>query len=175
VPDVIYTPAENATGEDRFSFSASNGITESRTADVLVRVMPSDADTVPPAVLWTEPDANGTLHGIQTTPVYTDDAGLIYAPMVVIQFTEKVSSTTVTSATLHMVGNGGRSIAKSITYNSASGQATIVPREALQSDIRYTVTITGVKDLVGNQMVEGYTFGFGQGSGTVYLPLVARE
>lgn len=174
-PSVTYTPAENVTGDDYFTFAASNGITESRIADVQVVIRPSAADTTPPTVWWTEPDDNGDLRGVQATPVFTDELGMSYAPSILIQFSEKVISTTVTSATVQMVSlASGRLVANEVTYNDSSAQAAIVPREPLDAKVGYTVTLSGVHDLAGNPMAAAHTFSFGEGGGNLYLPFVMR-
>lgn len=175
-PNLTYSPAANFSGQDRFTFKVSNGITESRAAEVTILVNPSASDTAAPEVLWTEPADNAKLAQVRSTPVLTDSVGAGYAPSIVVQFGEALSVTTVTTGTVRLQVAGERAVAFTVAYDGSSNQATITPRQALGGG-RYTVTLTrGVKDVAGNALAADYAFSFEVGGANViYLPAVFKQ
>ncbi|MBI3977115.1 MAG: Ig-like domain-containing protein [Chloroflexi bacterium] len=159
-PSLTYTPAANFSGQDRFSFIVSNGITESRAAEISIVVVPSPTDSTAPEVLWTSPAANASLPEVQSTPVLTDSAGAGYAPSIAVQFSEALSTTTVTTATIRLADAGGRAVTITVGYDAFAKQVTITPRRALGGG-RYTVALTrNVQDVAGNGLAADYSFSF---------------
>lgn len=176
-PTLVYTPLTTFSGLDRFSFRVSNGVTESRLAEVGIQVIPWSGDTTPPEVLWTEPKDEVTISEVSTSPVLTDATGPAYAPFIIAQFSEVISSTTITADTVRMKDSSGQPVVVSVTYDGTSNQAVVMPREPLQ-DASYTVMIDQeVKDMIGNSMGDDYSWGFAVGSPStqVYLPIVLRS
>lgn len=172
-----YTPAANFVGVDGFTFRASNGITESRPAEVQITVRPL-GDTTPPEIYWTEP--RGGAIGVVpiARPVYTDTSGSLYAPFVIVQFSEPVSATTVTPTTIRKVDGNGVQIPVRVDYDGIKCQATLSLRQPLRYTMRYTVTVTGgVKDLAGNSLSPDYVWSFRTDLERfyIYLPLVLRN
>ena len=176
-PTLVYTPMVTFSGLDRFTFQASNGITESRPAEVSILVHPWSGDTTPPEIEWTKPKDGALIEEIIATPVLTDAVGPAYAPFPLVQFSEVISATTVTTETVQMVDDG-QPVAISVKYDGTVNQAIIILREPLQYNTQYTVTVgQGVKDLIGNPLEADYTWSFSTGSPSsqIYLPVVLRN
>ena len=172
-----YTPTANFVGVDGFTFRASNGITESRPAEVQITVRPL-GDTTPPEIYWTEPLSGAVGVVPVARPVYTDTSGPLYAPFVIVQFSEPVSATTVTPTTIRMVDGNGVQVPVRVDYDGVTRQATLYSRQPLQYTMRYTVTVTGgVKDQAGNSLSPDYMWSFRTVNERfdIYLPLVLRN
>jgi hypothetical protein len=172
-----YTPAANFVGVDGFTFKASNGITESRPAEVQITVRPL-GDTTPPEIYWTEPPSGAVGIVPIARPVYTDTSGPLYAPFVIVQFSEPVSATIVTTATIRMVDGNGVQVPVRVDYDGITRQATLSLRQPLQYTMRYTVTVTReVKDLAGNPLSRDYVWSFRTVNKRfdIYLPLILRN
>ena len=95
-----------------------------------------------------------------------------------VQFTEALSRTTVTTGTLSMVDETGRAMPLTLAYDEWSRQVALYLREPLQAGSWYTVTVTsGVQDLVGNGLADNYVWSFRIRlvSYSLYLPLVLRN
>jgi len=175
LPNLTYTPAANFTGLDHLRFTVSDGITTSRPDEVQILVRPSANDTTPPRILWTAPENGAVIAQIVTTPRFTDTVGLLYLPPVQIEFSEAISSTTVTTDTVRMTDGSGRALALRVTYDGLVGQAMILSREPLRKGEQYTVTVTGgVKDLMGNSLAAAYIWSFQIGGSTIYLPFISK-
>jgi len=174
-PDLTYTPGANFTGADAFTFRVSNGVSTSRPAQVTVNVS-AQGDVTPPQVLWTSPAADATDVVAPATPSYTDTVGPAYAPVILIGFSEPLTPTTVTTATVTLVREGGAAVAASVSFDGAVNQIVLVPRAAL-SDGRYVATVAaGVEDAAGNPLAAAHTWRFTVGAPErrIYLPLVLR-
>jgi len=178
-PTLVYTPVTNFTGLDRFTFQVSNGITDSRPAEVEILVNPSTADTLPPEVVWTDPVSGAANVNVQATPIYTDALGPAYAPFVVIGFSEAISATTLSTQTVQMVDGAGHTVPRTVGYDGTVNGAVIVPRERLRGRTMYTVTVTqGVKDLIANPLAADYRWSFRTAAtplNYIYLPLVLKK
>jgi fimbrial isopeptide formation D2 family protein len=178
--NLTYTPAADFVGGDGFTFKASNGIMESRASSVRVIVNPSSADATPPTVRWTYPSNGAENVGISASPVLTDTEGSAYAPALIVQFSEPVSPTTVTTDTLRLSAAGGSRLAASVWYDGTLDRAIIVPRERLVSRAQYTGTVTqGVEDASGNSLASEYTWSFQTGEAAVqqwwsHLPILMK-
>ncbi len=175
-PNPTYTPAENFTGPDAFTFRVSNGTSTSRPAEVRIEVQPT-GDTTPPTVLWTSPEADATGVVASVAPVYTDTIGPVYAPVILIGMSEPLNPATVTTATVTLAREGGAAVTASVSFDGGTNQIVLAPRAAL-SDGRYVVTVTtGVQDAAGNALaaVHSWRFTVGAAERRVYLPLVLRN
>ncbi len=175
-PALIYTPQASFIGLDHFTFKVSNAVTESRPAEVQVLVNPSPTDSTPPGVAWTVP-GNGAMVGpVSISPGFTDTLGPLYQPVIVAQFSEPISATTVTTQTVTMTDNHGVPVAVSVSYDGTLDQALIAPRAPLPERSEYQVRIAAtVTDLSGNRLPADYAFHFHIGPPfLVYLPAIAR-
>ncbi len=173
-PTLVYTSMASYSGLDYFTFQASNGVTESLPAEVQIMVHPWSGDTTPPEVSWTEPAHGATIAEVSVTPVYTDSVGPAYVPTILVQFSEVVSATTVTSETVQLARGGGQPVSATVSYDGMVNQGIITPREPLQDNTRYTVIVSqAVEDLIGNPMAAPYsaTFGIGTQSNTIDIAL----
>ncbi|MFN3762308.1 MAG: Ig-like domain-containing protein, partial [Anaerolineae bacterium] len=173
----VYTPMANFVGVDDFSFRASNGITESRPAEVQITVHPQ-GDTTPPQVQWTWPES-GTVDVVPiATPVYSDDVGPLFPPFAIIQFSEPLTAATVNTGTIRMVAEDGAPVPVRVTYDGTMREATVALRQPLRPMKGYTVTVTtGVRDMAGNALASDYRWSFRTGAiwSRVYLPLILRN
>lgn len=159
-PDLIYTPAENFTGQDRFTFTVSNEVSESRAADVTILVTPSSADTFAPEVLWTYPAGGAVVEAVPADPVAVDETGPLYAPSVLAAFSEAMNPATITDATMRLNTGAGHDVQAALLWDGTGNQAVLVPREAWQ-DGSYTATVTtGVRDASGNELAAEYAWSF---------------
>jgi hypothetical protein len=160
LPNLTYTPAENFTGQDRFTFTVSNGVSMSRTADVTILVTPSPADTIAPEVLWTYPEQGAVIEEVPADPVASDETGPLYAPSVLAGFSEAMDPNTITGTTVRVISGGRREVTASVSWDGTSNQAVLVPREVWQ-DGSYTATVTtGAEDASGNGLAGEYSWSF---------------
>ena len=177
-PTLVYTPMASYVGLDYFTFQVSNGITESRAAEVSILVAPWPGDTTPPEVTWTYPEDGGQIAEVSATPVYTDADGPLYEPFILVEFSEVVSSTTVTTETMQVSYGGVQPVSVTVTYNGVFDQWMILPREPLRNGARYTVNVSQeVTDLMGNLMEADYTWSFSIGApfNQIYLPVILKS
>lgn len=160
LPSLVYTPPENFTGVDNFSFIVSNGITASRPAGVRV-VVNSMGDSTPPEVVWTDPAAGALDVQVSTEPLYTDEIGPVYPPILSLGFSESLSATTVTTQSVYLTKAGGSVAPSSVMVDNYNNQVILAPRAPLQSGVTYTVAATiDVRDIAGNPMAEPFAFSF---------------
>jgi hypothetical protein len=159
-PLLTYTPATNFTGLDRFSFTVSNGVSQSRPADIAVLVQPSPADTIPPEVVWTYPEDGATVENVSPEPITTDAIGAAWAPSLHAVFSEAMDPASITKESFELSTGGGVIRNFSVTWDGTVNQALIVPREPWQEG-DYTVTVTtDVRDASGNPLAAEYEWSF---------------
>jgi hypothetical protein len=176
-PNLTYTPAENLTGLDRFTFKVSDGSSESRPAEVQIVVDPA-GDTVPPQVRWTYPAAGATDVAVSASPVLTDEVGAVYAPLPFVQFSEAISATTLTDQAVQVVDGTGQELPVSVFYDGTTHRAVIDLRAPLQAAMAYTVRVkAGIEDLAGNPLAADHVWSFRTAEAVtrIYLPLVVRN
>lgn len=175
-PTLTYTPVENFTGADGFTFQVNNGTSTSRAAQVRINVT-SVGDATPPQVLWTSPDADATGIIASITPVFTDPlTGPVYSPLIKIGVSEALNETTVTTATVTLVNSQGTPVTGAVYFDSVTNLITFAPNVALASG-SYTATITtGITDLAGNSLAATHSWTFEAKADTpfIYLPLIIR-
>jgi hypothetical protein len=178
-PALTYTPLAGFSGQDLFTFSVSNAISESRPAEVELLVVPDPADKTPPAVKWTVPKNNAIVGPLPAGPAHSDSSGPVYLPYVFAGFSEAVDASTVTATTLLLTEEDGTAIPVTVTYSDVTGEAMMLLRQPLEPATSYTVRATrGIKDLAGNALAADYVWTFrtagGGGGVKVYLPLVVK-
>lgn len=177
LPNLIYTPVENFTGADGFTFRVRNDITTSQAAQVYITVTP-DGDTTPPEVTWTNPAADAEDIVASSAPLFTDTVGPAYSPVILIGVSEPLSETTVSSATVTLARVGGTDVHISAHFDEGLRQIVVSPRAALTPG-DYEVTVgSPVADLAGNPLAEEYVWRFDTGESPyrhIYLPLVLRQ
>ncbi len=175
-PNITYTPAENFTGPDSFSFTVDNGTSTSRAAQVRIDVTTA-GDSTPPTVVWTSPAAEAKDVVASASPVYTGTAGPVYTPVIVIGVSEALSETTVSTATVTVADGAGSPVTGTVRYDGAVNQIVFGPLVALEPG-KYTVTVgTGVADVAGNPLAAAYVWTFeikGATPPDLYLPLLMR-
>ena len=176
-PNVTYTPAENFTGPDSFTFRVDNGTSTSRAAQVRIEVT-SAGDTTPPTVVWTSPAVDAKDVVASSSPVYTGTAGPVYTPVIVIGVSEPLSETTVSTATVTLTDGAGKLINGTVRVDGGRNQIVFAPRVALANG-QYTVTVSvGVADLAGNGLAAPYVWRFtvndGSAGADIYLPALQK-
>jgi uncharacterized repeat protein (TIGR01451 family) len=177
-PNLTYTPMDNFTGPDRFSFTVDNGTIESRPADVTIVVLPSADDATAPRVLWTSPGDGETIAQPAAPSIITDTVEPVYPPGLLVRFSEPLDPTTVTAENIHMEEQGGGNINITPVDDEWSNWLNIVLHEPWQAG-EYTVTLsTGLKDASGNSLTVDYAWGFtvaaAASDNNIYIPLVAK-
>ncbi len=176
-PNLTYTPAENFTGPDSFSFRVDNKTSTSRAAQVRIEVTPV-GDATAPTVLWTSPVDGAKNVSASASPIFTDTTGPVYAPVITIGVSEALSETTVTTATVMLTDSAGKPITGSVRVDGGVNQIVFAPRVVLTNG-QYTATVTvGVADLAGNRLAAPYVWRFtvndGWAGAEIYLPAVQK-
>ncbi|ABY33334.1 MAG TPA: hypothetical protein DEF43_06360 [Chloroflexus aurantiacus] len=173
-PNLTYTPGENFTGADAFTFRVSNGTSTSRAAQISVMVT-AQGDTTSPRVLWTSPADGAKGVVVLATPVYTDTAGPIYVPEILVGMSEPLDATTVTTTTVILRRSDGTVVPAWVRYDAAVHQIVMMPRTVLANGTYRAEVTTGVKDSAGNTLSAPYTIQFTVGSERkVYVPVIQR-
>ncbi|MBI1920739.1 MAG: VCBS repeat-containing protein [Geobacter sp.] len=104
---------------------------------------PGSSDTIPPVVISTSP-SQGEGNVSPTTAV-------------TVNFNESIDPLTVGSSTFYVTGpNGTVTGSWSVSGNSV----TFVPSVPFSTNITYSATIAGVKDLSGNELSSSYSWSF---------------
>ncbi len=178
-PSLTYTPMDNFSGQDKFTYTASNGISTSEPVDVSISVLPSNEDIQSPEIWWTEPSDQATDVPYKASAAFVDEFGAIYAPFPIIQFSEAMQAATITETNLSMWSETNQKLECSVVYDAYGNQAWLYPREPFNSGMLYTIRIsTQATDLIGNPLAAEYSFSFRVGSavdlGAIYLPLIMR-
>ena len=162
-PNLTYTPAENFTGQDRFTFVANNGTSESHAADVTILVNPSPADISAPEVVWTYPEDGEALGEVPADAVATDGEQSLYAPSVLVGFSEPMDPTTITATAVRVTDGEGGEMAALVRWDGTVNQAVLVPHQPWQ-DRAYTVTVTtAARDASGNPLAAEHIWSFSGG------------
>jgi methionine-rich copper-binding protein CopC len=103
--------------------------------DVVVSTGATAPDTTPPALTAQTPAPGAT--GVSTGTTVT------------ATFSEPVQPATVLAS---LRDAGGAAVTASTSYDSAAQRVTLTPGSALQPGVAYTATVSGARDLAGNQM-----------------------
>jgi YVTN family beta-propeller protein len=132
--------------------SVIDTITNSVTASIIVGSNPIAFGKFiesPPMVISTSPIAGALL-------VATD-------AVIKATFSKDMDASTINAGTFTMSGG----VNGSVTYNATTKTATFTPSTSLAESTTYTATITtGVKDSMGANMVDNFTWNFTTGSGS---------
>jgi methionine-rich copper-binding protein CopC len=108
------------------------------------------ADTTPPSVVSVTPANNAT--GVSTMP------------SIVVTFSEALSATSVSAATVFLRNASNAQVSTNLVYNATNRTVTLTPVSALANSAVYTVVVqggsSGVKDLAGNALAATWTSSF---------------
>lgn len=179
LPNLVYTPAAGFVGQDRLQFTVNNGVMTSRPAPVTIDVQPSANDKTAPTVKWTSPTHNAGVDALPD-PRFIGASGPVYAPILVVQFSEAMDGSTLTAASLQVKDASNRTLAATVTYDARLYQAAILLLEPLQPNVEYTASIsTAAKDANGNPLTAAHTWRFHTQQtsapvNTLFLPVVTR-
>jgi hypothetical protein len=111
----------------------------------------SAPDTTPPTVIGVTPADTTT--GVPTSTAVT------------AAFSEAIDASTLTTANFTLATQAGATpVAATVSYNTASNTATLLPGAPLQASTAYSATVkggaSGVKDLAGNALAADKTWSF---------------
>ncbi len=99
----------------------------------------SVTDTTPPvATLVSPPD------GSQNVPVNAD---------IHVRFNEPVNPLTVNADSIHVTGAGQTAVVSSISFGNNNQEVVMTPQEPFPVNAPMTITISGVEDFAGNQVL----------------------
>ncbi|MBX2997789.1 MAG: Ig-like domain-containing protein [Caldilineaceae bacterium] len=179
LPNLVYTPAAGFVGQDQLRFTVNNGTMTSRPALVIINVQPSTNDKNAPTVTWTSPTHNAAVEAIPDAR-FISPGGPVYAPILVVQFSEAMDGSTLTAASLHVKDASNRALAATVAYDAKLYQAAILLLEPLQANVEYTASVsTAAKDANGNPLAAAHTWRFhtqktSSPASTLFLPVVTR-
>jgi hypothetical protein len=175
LPNLTYTPGENFSGTDFFTFSVTLDEETSQPAQVTINVL-SSGDETGPSVLWVNPEDQETDVEFSESPIFTIPEGNVYAPVIAVKLSEKVQEETITSSSVFVTGSGGALIPSKASFEPATNLLTIQLLAPLAGMKTYTVTITTeILDLNDNPLSQDYSWQFFTVKGDgVYLPLIIR-
>jgi hypothetical protein len=103
-------------------------------------------DTTPPTVTGMTP-ANGATGVSRTTAVTA-------------AFGEPIDGATLTTSSFVLRDAAGGAVGATVNYDTANGIGTLTPSAPLAASTTYTVTVTAVKDLAGNQLAGPVVWSF---------------
>ena len=179
LPALTYRPQPNFSGIDRLVFTANNGTSTSRRAEVVFEVLPAGADNVTPTVKWTGPE-NGAIVDSSLQVAILED-GALYTPYIQVQFSEPMAASTINATTVEVKNGQGQVVPVSVQYDATLDQAVVLMHEQGVTGATYTVTVkNGVTDLSGTTMAANYMWSFTFGNLTagpvnLYLPSLERQ
>ncbi len=108
------------------------------------------ADTTPPAVIATTPQAGASSVAPSSTVTAT--------------FSEAMQAATITTASMQLNAPGQNPVAAAVVYDAAAHVATLTPSLPLASATTFTATVkggtSGVKDAAGNALASDVTWTF---------------
>jgi hypothetical protein len=175
LPNLIYTPAENFSGTDFFTFSVSLDDETSQSAQVTINVLAS-GDITGPSVLWVMPQDQETGVEFSETPIRTIPEGDVYAPVIVAKLSEKVQEETINSDSVSVLEFGGSVVPSKATFDPATNLLTIQLLSPLAGMRSYMVTLTTqITDLNGNPLSQDYSWQFFTLTpNSVFLPIMIK-
>ena len=178
-PNLTYTPVENFSGVDYFTFTASVGGQTSQPAQVTINVS-TTGDAAKPIVQWVVPESGQTGVAASGSAIYSVVEGGVYAPVIAAKFNEKLQEGSITPSSVVVTGPGGAVVPSKAIFDPGTNQLNIQLLTALQSETLYTVTLsTAIKDLAGNGMATNYSWQFTTakvvvGGSQIFLPMIKR-
>lgn len=175
LPNLIYTPAENFSGTDFFTFSVSLEGETSQPAQVTINVLAS-GDIAGPSVLWVMPEDQETGVEYSETPIRTIPEGDVYAPVIVAKLSEKVQEESITSDSVSVMEVGGAVVPSKASFDPATNLLTIQLLSPLAGMRSYIVTLTSqITDLNSNPLSQDYSWQFFTLiPNSVYLPMTIK-
>lgn len=176
LPNLTYTPVENFSGVDFFTFAVSKAGETSQPAQVTIQVS-STGDTASPTVLWVSPEDHATGVALGGTPLYTIPEGDVYQPVLVAKLSEQIDEASIDTVSVIVIEAGGGAVLSKASFDPATQQLTIQLLRSLKSAKTYTVSLSAaIMDLAGNSLAP-YSWQFTTGSlpgSNSYLPLISR-
>jgi len=176
LPNLTYTPVENFSGTDFFTFSVSLDGETSQPAQVTINVLAS-GDATRPSVLWVMPEDEETDVDYSESPIRTIPEGDVYTPIIVAKLSEKVQEETITSSGVLVTETDGALIPSKATFDAATNLLTIQLLAPLAQNRTYTVSLTSeILDLNDNPLSPDYSWIFTVKvkRNSIFLPLILK-
>lgn len=177
LPNLTYTPGENFSGPDGFTFTVSNGTSTSLPAQVNITV-DAAGDTAAPQVTWTTPADGAVDVTAGADPAYTLPEGAVYTPLLLAGFNEALDESTLTAQSVTLQTAGGKPVLLALAYDPALRQVILQPLGALSPGTTYQARITtAITDSAGNPLGADFTWQFttaGQAGKQVFLPMIKK-
>jgi hypothetical protein len=177
-PVLTYTPQPNFAGLDRLIFTANNGTSTSRQAEVVIEVLSAGGDGIAPTVKWTGPTNGAVINSSLRVAVHEN--GSLYAPYIQIQFSEPMAPGSINATTVEVKNGAGQVVPISVQYDPSLDQAVALMQEQGQANSTYTVTVKqGATDLAGTPLAAEHVWSFQFGNlaesqGELFMPMLAR-
>jgi hypothetical protein len=150
-PNLTYTPAADTVGEDSFTFTVSNGSSESRPAQILIRIA-STGDNSAPQILSSFPANGASDVEVVSTPLFSDSLGPVYTPVIAIAVSEPLDPDSVTAQRVTLSGPSGV-LNASASFDASTQRIVLVPRQPLAGETTHELQIqAGITDLAGNPL-----------------------
>jgi hypothetical protein len=131
------------------------------TATVATSLKGWNGQGVASPVTWTFSTGGGTPPQVTSTTPADGATGVGAASDVRATFDRALTASTVNSSTFTLSGPGGASVAGTVSYDSATSTARLVPSSALSASTQYTATLTtGIKGADGTPMAAPVTWSF---------------
>lgn len=156
------TPNAALTGNTTYTVLVKGGTTDPRVKDTAGNALAANyswsfttntPDTTAPTVTSTTPSSDATGVSTNTTATAT--------------FSEAIDAATINTNTFELRNQANNTlVSATVTYNPASGTATLTPSSQLATSTTYTVTVKGgttdprVKDTSGNALAANYSWSF---------------
>jgi hypothetical protein len=158
-PALTYTAEPQNVGPNAFTYSVSDGTSESSPAEVSIFVGPDPDDHAPPQVLSTFPEDGATGILPRSEPVGTNP--LQYTPSITATFSEPLDPASVSSGSM-AVGD----LSGTVAYDAQRRTLCFVPGVPLAGQRSYTARVlAGLRDFAGNAMPAQYSWTFTTGGG----------
>jgi len=92
--------------------------------------------------------------------------GIAIGTSVTVTFSEAMNAVTMSTSDIQLKGPSGVAVAATVTYNSSTFTATLVPTANLALTSAYTATVSGVQDVAGDVIASSYSWSFTTASTT---------
>lgn len=148
---IVFTPGVALSPNKLYTVTLTTGVTDLAGNGLAANY--SWSFTIAAGSDMTKPTVAGAIPPGGTTGVspYTS---------VEVEFSEDMNESSIANSTFYLK-QGSTTVPTSLSYDSTSKTAVLVPTTNLSYSTTYTATVTtGVKDLAGNALASNYTFTF---------------
>lgn len=130
-----------------------------------VKDLAGNAMTAPFTASWTTRDEEGPTV-VSSVPAQ-GATGVLPTATISVTFSENVDATTITAANIFLrLTSGGANVPGTLSFNAGTRTATFTPSSPLTQGAAYSLTVNGVKDVLGNAMPAQFVLNFTVGDST---------